>query len=246
MKFSDVDSSFESCACQIERPTAGLSPHLPWWCMSSRSGKSIFWMGNKFTVTSPSPTTACPHMKGPRDRSKSPSLGVMVVDIPDRGCHADTDVAPITRYALENDPAATSDDEEELGAGEADCETDAKKPERCLCYLRAIVSAMSSSPKTSAFVASMTRKGKAAIQKGEGNRRPALVKHRQTLSMARTPSEPPMRMRWVLTWKYTGKAMVRLVLHGFADLDLVNLRHNSPTVSRHSRMLPLQSAFNRK
>lgn len=50
-----------------------------------------------------------------------------------------------------------------------------------------------------------------------------------------------MRMRWILTWKSTGKTKARLVVVGFEDPDILNpeLQTTSPTMSRRSRQLLL-------
>ena len=56
-----------------------------------------------------------------------------------------------------------------------------------------------------------------------------------------------MAMRWVRTWKIipgtadkTAKA--RLVVRGFQDPDLIELRAEAPTLARHSRRLLVQIA----
>ena len=54
-----------------------------------------------------------------------------------------------------------------------------------------------------------------------------------------------MAVRWVHTWKVaedTGetKAKARLVVKGFIDPDLTEIRSESPTLSRLSRQLILQ------
>ena len=59
------------------------------------------------------------------------------------------------------------------------------------------------------------------------------------------PKERVMTMRWVHTWKVaedTGetKAKARLVVKGFTDPDLTEIRAESPTLSRLSRQLILQ------
>ena len=51
-----------------------------------------------------------------------------------------------------------------------------------------------------------------------------------------------MSMCWVHTWilaEDTGKAKARLVVKGFTDQDLVEIRADSPTLSRLSRRLML-------
>ena len=59
------------------------------------------------------------------------------------------------------------------------------------------------------------------------------------------PKQRVMTMRWVHTWKVvenTGetKAKARLVVKGFTDPDLTEIRSESPTLSRLSRQLILQ------
>ena len=54
-----------------------------------------------------------------------------------------------------------------------------------------------------------------------------------------------MTMRWVHTWKvdeHTGetKAKARLVVKGFTDPDVTEIRSESPTLSRLSRQLILR------
>ena len=55
-----------------------------------------------------------------------------------------------------------------------------------------------------------------------------------------------MKSRWVLTWKSDGSAKARMVLIGFTDPDLTDLRTDSPTVSRRARMMFLQLCANRR
>ena len=59
------------------------------------------------------------------------------------------------------------------------------------------------------------------------------------------PKQRVMTMRWVHTWKVaedTGetKAKARLVVKGFTDPDLTEIRSESPTLCRFSRQLILQ------
>ena len=64
------------------------------------------------------------------------------------------------------------------------------------------------------------------------------------------PKQRVMTMRWVHTWKVdenTGetKAKARLVVKGFTDPDLTEIRSESPTLSRLSRQLILQLSASR-
>ena len=59
------------------------------------------------------------------------------------------------------------------------------------------------------------------------------------------PKERVMTMRWVHTWKVDEetadkKAKARLVVKGFTDPDLTEIRAESPTLSRLSRQIILQ------
>ena len=65
-----------------------------------------------------------------------------------------------------------------------------------------------------------------------------------------TPKERIMTMRWVHTWKVaedTGesKAKASLVVKGFTDPDLTEIRSESPALSRLSRQLILQISVSR-
>ena len=65
-----------------------------------------------------------------------------------------------------------------------------------------------------------------------------------------SPKQRVMTMRWVHTWKVdenTGetKAKARLVVNGFPDPDLTDIRSESPTPSRLSRQLILQLSASR-
>ena len=64
------------------------------------------------------------------------------------------------------------------------------------------------------------------------------------------PKERIMTMRWVHTWKVAEdggetKAKARLVVKGFTDPDLKEIRSESSTLSRLSRQLILQIAASR-
>ena len=61
------------------------------------------------------------------------------------------------------------------------------------------------------------------------------------------PRDRIMTVRWVLTWKIVPgtndrKAKARLVVRGFQDPGLVELRTEAPTLARHSRHLLVQIA----
>ena len=65
------------------------------------------------------------------------------------------------------------------------------------------------------------------------------------------PRNRIMIMRWVLTWKPipgtpAQKAKARLVVRGFQDPDLTELRTEAPTLSRHARHLLLQVSSSMK
>ena len=52
-----------------------------------------------------------------------------------------------------------------------------------------------------------------------------------------------MKMRWILTWKNEGQlAKARLVIQGYTDPDLLNLRTDAPTCSRSGRHIFLLKA----
>ena len=64
------------------------------------------------------------------------------------------------------------------------------------------------------------------------------------------PKERIMTMRWVHTWKVAEdtvetEATARLVVKGFTDPDLTEIRSESPTLSRLSRQLILQISASR-
>ena len=64
------------------------------------------------------------------------------------------------------------------------------------------------------------------------------------------PKQRVMTMRWVHTWKVAEdteetKAKARLVVKGFTDPDLTEIRSESPTLSRLSRQLILQLSASR-
>ena len=64
------------------------------------------------------------------------------------------------------------------------------------------------------------------------------------------PKERIMAMRWVHTWRVSedtgeSKAKARLVVKGFTDPDLTEIRTESPTLSRLSRQLILQISASR-
>ena len=52
-------------------------------------------------------------------------------------------------------------------------------------------------------------------------------------------------MRWVHTWKVAEDTKARLVVKGFTDPDLTEIRSESPTLSRLSRQLILQLSASR-
>ena len=56
------------------------------------------------------------------------------------------------------------------------------------------------------------------------------------------PASRIMRMRWVLTYKQSGAAKARIVIIGFEDPDLLELRTASPTMTRRTRQLLLTYA----
>ena len=66
------------------------------------------------------------------------------------------------------------------------------------------------------------------------------------------PESRIMSMRWILSWKEAPqedsgvKAKARLVVRGFTDPDLLQLRSESPTLSRFSRHMLLQLASSSK
>ncbi len=55
--------------------------------------------------------------------------------------------------------------------------------------------------------------------------------------LAGVPEDRIMKMRFVQTWKSTGAAKARLVLQGFTDPDLTELRSDAPTISKRGRMI---------
>ncbi len=55
--------------------------------------------------------------------------------------------------------------------------------------------------------------------------------------LAGVPEDRIMKMRFVQTWKSTGTAKARLVLQGFTDPDLTELRSDAPTISKRGRMI---------
>ena len=57
---------------------------------------------------------------------------------------------------------------------------------------------------------------------------------------------PLVRMRWVLTVKGDGKAKARLVVLGFQEAGLAELRTESPTCSKRARHLLVQVAANNR
>jgi hypothetical protein len=70
------------------------------------------------------------------------------------------------------------------------------------------------------------------------------------LKRAGIPTSRIMSMRWVLTWKELPggdtKAKARLVVRGYTDPDLINLRAESPTLSKVARHMMLQIAASKK
>ena len=55
--------------------------------------------------------------------------------------------------------------------------------------------------------------------------------------LAGVPEDRIMKTRFVQTWKSTGAAKARLVLQGFTDPDLMELRSDAPTISKRGRMI---------
>ena len=59
----------------------------------------------------------------------------------------------------------------------------------------------------------------------------------EAASASGIPKAQLMRMRWVITKKPTGKYKARLVVQGFTDPQLAELRRESPTASKRARQL---------
>ena len=57
------------------------------------------------------------------------------------------------------------------------------------------------------------------------------------LANKHVPKERTLRMRWVFNIKHDGSAKARLVIVGFEDPDLTNLRRSSPVMTRRTRGL---------